>query len=187
LSLPRFRIAAWLTCAALFLYLYYSRPELFGKGLQSAATVSTLAASLLYLLLGSIRGFTFIPSAGLLLLAIPVFPPLPLFALTLAGILISSTSIYFFSRSLHLAEYFEQRYKTKIDRIRSVLEKNPTAIVIAWSFFPLAPTDLICYLCGVMRIRFGRFLLGVLIGEGAICGLYIFLGDGLLRALNWRN
>ena len=31
-----------------------------------------------------------------------------------------------------------------------------------------------------MRISFGRFLLGVLVGEGAICAIYIFAGSALL-------
>src|SRR6185295_10978783 len=146
-----------------------------------AAAVSGFVAYGLYLLLGSIRGLSFVPSAGLMLLALPFFPPMHLFALTLLGILISSTSIYYFSRSLHLAEYFEHKHKPRIDGMRAVLQKNPTMIVIAWSFFPLAPTDLICYLCGVMRVRFDRFILGVLIGEGAICAIYVFLGDSLLR------
>jgi hypothetical protein len=32
-----------------------------------------------------------------------------------------------------------------------------------------------------MRIPFARFLLGVLIGEGAICAIYIFAGNQLLE------
>jgi len=183
---PRVRIAVWILCAGSVLYFYYSRHDSLENGMRSAAAVSTFVASGLYLLLGSIRGLTLIPSAGLMLLAIPFFPPMPLFALTVLGILISSTSIYYFSRSLHLAEYFELKHRAKIDRIRSLLQKNPTAIVVIWSFFPLAPTDLICYLCGAMRIRFDRFILGVLIGEGAICAIYVFIGDNLLRLLNWR-
>jgi uncharacterized membrane protein YdjX (TVP38/TMEM64 family) len=44
----------------------------------------------------------------------------------------------------------------------------------------VAPTDLICYACGAMEIPFGRFMLGVLLGEGAICATYIFAGQALL-------
>jgi polyvinyl alcohol dehydrogenase (cytochrome) len=65
-------------------------------------------------------------------------------------------------------------------RVRAALERHPTAIVTAWSFLPVVPTDLICYVCGVMRIRFGRVMLGVLVGEGAICAIYIFAGQTLL-------
>jgi uncharacterized membrane protein YdjX (TVP38/TMEM64 family) len=171
---PRLQIAVWILCAGSFMYFYYARHDSFENGLRSAAAASVLVAYGLYLLLGSIRGLTLVPSAGLMLLAIPFFAPIPLFLLTLLGILISSTSIYYFSRA-------------KIDRLRSILLKNPMAIVILWSFFPLAPTDLICYLCGVMRVRFDRFILGVLVGEGTICAIYVFLGDNLLRMLHWRE
>jgi uncharacterized membrane protein YdjX (TVP38/TMEM64 family) len=186
LSLPRFRILAWLLAAGFFLYLYYTRADLVGNSLRDASAASMFVGYGLYLLLGSIRGLTLIPSTGLLLLAIPLFPPWELFALTLIGILISSLSIYFFSGSLHLAEYFGRRDETKVEKVRNLLERNPLTIIVAWSFFPLAPTDLICYVCGVMRISLGRFLLGVLIGEGAICALYIFLGESALRTLPWR-
>lgn len=182
-------LIAWILFAGLALYLYYSRPYFFDTGLRSAADLSSLAACALYFVLIAVRGLTLIPATGLLVLAIPFIPPLPLFALTLVGMLISSASIYYFSGALGLADYFERKHKThpaKIDKIRALLEKNPTAIVIAWSFFPLAPTDLICYVCGIMRIRFSRFMLGIFIGESMICAIYVFLGDYALRLLQWR-
>jgi uncharacterized membrane protein YdjX (TVP38/TMEM64 family) len=184
--LQRLGLIAWVLIAGLALYLYYTQPNFFDDGLRNAAGLSSVAVYALYFVLVAIRGLTLIPATGLLVLAIPFIPPVPLFVLTLLGILISSTSIYFFSGSLGLAEYFELKHKTKIAAIRKLLEKNPTAIVIAWSFFPLAPTDLICYVCGIMRIRFSRFILGIFIGEGVICAIYIFLGDQLLRLLQWR-
>ena len=56
------------------------------------------------------------------------------------------------------------------------------AIVIAWSFFPIAPTDLVVYVCGALNIDLKKCLLGVTVGEGAICAIYIFLGG---QALHW--
>jgi hypothetical protein len=50
----------------------------------------------------------------------------------------------------------------------------------------LVPTDLICYLAGVTRMPIAVLLLGVGIGEGAICAVYIFVGDSLLQAFGWR-
>jgi uncharacterized membrane protein YdjX (TVP38/TMEM64 family) len=138
------------------------------------------------LVLGCIRGFTFIPSANLVLLGIPFFRPVPLFLLTIIGIAVSSISIYGFAGSLHLDDLFNRKQKAQLERVKAMLSKNQMSIVIAWSFFPLAPTDLICYACGILRINFLKFVLGVLIGEGAICGIYIFLGDGVLRFLHWR-
>ena len=140
-----------------------------------------------YFLFGCIRGFTLIPSTNLVLLAIPIFPPLPLFALTLAGIAISSTSIYYFSESLHLREAFERKHKARMDRLKSILQRNSMAIIVTWSFFPLVPTDLICYVCGILKIDFRKFILGVLLGEGAICGFYIFLGSYAMQLLRATN
>jgi uncharacterized membrane protein YdjX (TVP38/TMEM64 family) len=140
----------------------------------------------LYLFFGSIRGFTLIPATTLVVAAVPFFPPVRLFALTLLGILISSASIYLFSEALHLDEIFARRHQRRIDDLKAVLQKYELPVIIGWSFFPLAPTDLICYVCGVLKIDFRKCLLGVGIGEGVICAIYIFLGDYALRALRLR-
>jgi uncharacterized membrane protein YdjX (TVP38/TMEM64 family) len=116
----------------------------------------------------------------LVVLAIPLFPPLPLLVSTLVGIAISSASIYAFAGSLKLGEYLERKHARHMERLQTALRRHPTSIVTAWSFLPIVPTDLICYVCGVMRISFRRFLFGVLIGEGAICAIYIFAGASLL-------
>jgi hypothetical protein len=44
----------------------------------------------------------------------------------------------------------------------------------------------VVYVCGVLRIDFRRCLLGVAIGEGAICAIYIFAGDYALRLLHLK-
>jgi uncharacterized membrane protein YdjX (TVP38/TMEM64 family) len=175
----RVRLVLWLLFVAAFVLLYWSRSGTWGSEFRDVAASSLLLGYALYLALGCVRGFTLIPAANLVLLAIPIFPPLPLLLLTLVGILVSSASIYAFAGSLHLAEYFETKHAAAVARVRAALARNPTAIVMAWSFFPLAPTDLICYVCGAMQISFRRFMLGVLVGEGAICALYIFAGHGL--------
>jgi uncharacterized membrane protein YdjX (TVP38/TMEM64 family) len=175
----RVRLVLWLLFVVAFVLLYWSRASTWGSEFRGVAESSLLLGYALYLALGCVRGFTLIPAANLVMLAIPIFPPLPLLVLTLVGILVSSASIYAFAGSLHLAEYFETKHAPAVARVRAALARNPTTIVMVWSFFPLAPTDLICYVCGAMRISFRRFMLGVLVGEGAICALYIFAGRGL--------
>jgi uncharacterized membrane protein YdjX (TVP38/TMEM64 family) len=148
--------------------------------------LSFFAAAALYLTFGCIRGFTLIPSTTLVLAAVPFFQPAPLSALTLIGILISSTSIYFFAEALHLDELFAALHGARLERLKRAMSRYELPVIIAWSFFPLVPTDLICYACGAFRVRFWKCLVGVAIGEGAICGIYIFLGDSLLRTMGWR-
>ena len=62
------------------------------------------------------------------------------------------------------------------------MTRRELLIVTAWSFFPIAPTDMVCYVCGGLKVDIRKCLLGVVIGEGAICAIYIFLGA---HALQW--
>lgn len=176
----RVQLVVWALFVASFAFLYWRYSALWGSGLTQLATSSAWLAYGVYLLLGAVRGFAFIPVTNLLVLAIPLFPPVPLLLLTLAGIALSSASIYLFAGSLKLGEYFERKHARHMERLQGALRRNPTAIVTTWSFLPVVPTDLICYVCGVMKISFRRFLLGVLVGEGAICAVYIFAGVSLL-------
>lgn len=134
-----------------------------------------------YLALGAVRGFTLVPSTTLVLAAVPFLPPGPLLALTLAGIVISSTSIYYCAAALRLDERLARQHPEKVARLTDLINRYELPIIVGWSFFPLVPTDLICYVCGVLRVRFWKFLLGVTLGEGAICAIYIYGGDQLLR------
>jgi uncharacterized membrane protein YdjX (TVP38/TMEM64 family) len=174
------RLGLWALCAAGFAFLYYRYSHAWGSEIGGLAMSSAWLAYAIYVLLGAVRGFAFIPVTNLLVLAIPIFPPVPLLAMTLLGIAISSASIYAFASSLKLGEYFERKHAEHAQRVRTALQKNPTAIVTAWSFLPIVPTDLICYVCGVMKISFPRFLFGILVGEGAICAIYVFAGSNLL-------
>ncbi|HUQ53121.1 MAG TPA: VTT domain-containing protein [Gammaproteobacteria bacterium] len=175
------RVAVWALFAAAFAFLYYNYSGAWGTEIGGLAQSSVVLAYVIYIVLGAARGFALIPVTNLVVLAIPIFPPLPLFVLTLIGILISSASIYAFAGSLRLGEYFERKHAEKTERVRTALKRNPTAIVTAWSFLPIVPTDLICYVCGVMKISFARFMTGVLVGEGAICAIYIFAGSSLFE------
>jgi uncharacterized membrane protein YdjX (TVP38/TMEM64 family) len=176
-------ITLWIVVVVGALYLYFFRRDLVQRELEDALSVTSIAAAVVYLFLGSIRAFTLIPATFLVLAALPFFAPVPLFLLSLAGILISSASIYLFSEALHLDELFERKHKHRVEKMKAVLQRNQVPIIIAWSFFPLTPTDLICYVCGVLKVNFKKFLLAVSIGEGTICAIYIFFGDYLKRML----
>jgi uncharacterized membrane protein YdjX (TVP38/TMEM64 family) len=174
------RLVIWALFVGAFIFLYYRYSSLWGTELTQIAATSVWIAYAVYVILGALRGFALIPVTNLVVLAIPIFPPLPLLILTLVGIAISSASIYAFAESLKLGQYLERKHAHHMERLQNALRRNPTSIVTAWSFLPIVPTDLICYVCGVMKISFKRFLLGVIIGEGAMCAIYIFGGNHLL-------
>jgi uncharacterized membrane protein YdjX (TVP38/TMEM64 family) len=175
------RLGVWARVGAAFISVSYRYSSLWGTEPTQVAATSVWIAYAVYVLLGALRGFALIPVTHLVVLAIPIFPPVPLLILTLVGIAISSASIYAFAGSLKLGEYFERKHAHHVERLQNALRRNPTSIVTAWSFLPVVPTDLICYVCGVMKISFARFMIGVLIGEGAICAIYIFAGSSLLE------
>ena len=173
---------AFVLVGAFYLFIFHAR--FFEADIHRIFLVVPAAGYALYLLLGCFRGFTLIPSTSLIVLGLLFFPPLPLFLLTIAGILVSSASVYYFSELLRLDELFERKHKKSLARVRSILQKNELAIVIAWSFFPLVPTDVICYVCGTLNVDVRKFLLGVLVGESVTCGIYIWGGTALIQWLH---
>ena len=52
----------------------------------------------------------------------------------------------------------------------------PFAIVAGWSFFPLVPTDVICYVAGIAKMSFKKMVMALLFGEIPLVTTYIFLG-----------
>ena len=175
-------LATWLVVVAAALYLYFFQRQFVQSELQGALSTSTVVASVLYVVLGSLRALTLVPATFLLLIAMPFFPPELLLALTVPGIAISSTICYFFADALRMDEVFERRYPRQIKALTRALQRHPLAITIGWSFMLFLPTDLICYVCGSLRINYTKFIVGVVIGEGAVYAIYIWIGAWLMPA-----
>lgn len=171
----------WVVTVASTIYLFAFQRAAVQRELHEAMSTSMFAAGFIYLLLSSLRGFTLLPAAPILLLGIAFFPLFPLFLLTLAGILFSAAIIYWFSEALHLEELFTEKYAHSMERLKLLLKDRELPVIIAWGIFPFTPTDLIVYVCGVLRIDFKKCLLGVGIGAGINCAVVIFLGDYLFR------
>jgi uncharacterized membrane protein YdjX (TVP38/TMEM64 family) len=184
--LRRVLVTMWLVVAASALYVFFVHPDALRRELQQATSWSSIAGAGLYLLFGCLRGLTFIPSTALVLISVPFFAPAPHFLLTLVNIIVSATSIYFFSEALHVEELVARRHQERMASLKEWLQTYGLPVIVGWSFFPLTPTDLITYVCGILRVSFARCLLGVAIGQGAICAVYIFLGDQALGWIGWR-
>jgi uncharacterized membrane protein YdjX (TVP38/TMEM64 family) len=175
-------LVLWLGLLASACYVYvFHREALDGLFLELSASPPSWAY-VAYLVLGCLRGFTLVPATYLVVAGMLVLPPVPLYLLTLAGIVVSSTAVYYFAEVMEFDRFFERRYAPQVARLRALMTRRELPIVIAWSFFPIAPTDLVCYVCGALRVDLKKCLVGVTIGEGAICAAYIFLGG---QALAW--
>jgi uncharacterized membrane protein YdjX (TVP38/TMEM64 family) len=162
-------------------YIYLVGADDLRSGLEAASRPSSIVtAAAIYLLAGCLRGFTLIPVTYLIPFGLIFLTPRLQFGLTIVGILVSSASIYYFAEHVRLAEFFEAHHARAVNRVRRLLRRHELAIVTLWSMFPFVPTDVICYVCGALRIDVRKLLVGVLIGEGITCAVYIFLGRQLL-------
>lgn len=173
----------WLFVVFVALYLYFFERGFIQEQIIKIADAPLSVRYLVFLALGCLRGFTLIPVTYLIILGLLFLPLKPLFILTMAGVMVSSLIIYYFSELIHLGEFFERKYPKQITKLRSVLEKNEFPIVTLWSMLPFAPTDVVCYVCGSLEVNIKKFLLGVLVGEGITCALYIFFGKEMLKFL----
>ena len=174
----------WLVLLTTALYGYFFHRDALDRllGELSASPPSWIYA--VYLALGCLRGFTLVPATYLVVAGMLVLPPVQLYLLTLVGIIVSSAAVYYFAEAMQFDTFFERRYAPQVARLRALMTRRELPIVIIWSFFPIAPTDLVCYVCGALKVDLKKCLLGVTIGEGTICAIYIFLGG---QALSWMR
>ena len=137
-------------------------------------------ALLIYAVVSVLRGFTLLPSTPLVIAGTLLFPAQPwlVLAISIFGIVASSSMIYWFSELLGIADYFETRKPAAVGKIRNRLER-PTGLlfVFLWAFFPLVPTDAVCYVAGSIRMSFPKFIAAIAAGELVLCSFYV-LGGG---------
>jgi uncharacterized membrane protein YdjX (TVP38/TMEM64 family) len=176
-------IVVWVGVIVACLATYFSAPESF-----TAERIATFLKDfrgeiwLLYLAMSSLRGFTLLPSTPFVLAGTVLFPEQPIVVLvvSLLGIFISSSLIYFFSGALGFSDHFEKRSPKLAGEIRAKLEHPAGAFFVAlWAFFPAVPTDVVCYVAGTIRMSFSKFIVAVLAGEMVLCSAYVFIGSSI--------
>src|SRR4029079_8300171 len=144
---------------------------------------------LVYFSMSALRGFTLLPSTPIVLAVAFTCAeqPIAVIAISLAGIALSSTMIYFFSELLGFTSYFEHHDPSRVHAIKARLA-HPLVFVFvaAWAFFPLVPTDLVCYLAGTTRMNYWKFILAVLFGETILGSIYVFGGGSLFNFIRGR-
>jgi len=177
-------IAIWVCIILAGIISYFAWPDVFTpRNIADLLLRFQSEALLLYLLISVVRGLTLLPSTPLIIAGTLLFPQQPWVVLTVSifGIFVSSAMIYWFSDLLGISEFFEKRKPEQVSKIRQRLE-HPTGVffVMLWAFFPLVPTDAVCYVAGSTRMYFPKFIVAVLLGELILCSIYIFGGGWLI-------
>lgn len=173
----------WLVLVAVVLGLLLLYPDWLNRdsianyleGLGSMALV-------VYIVISLLRGILMIPSTPFVLAGAIAFPDMPLIILliSVAGVVAGAFLVYSFPSFGSYDEYLEAKYPSKIALLRERLHGRWSFwIITGWSFFPLVPTDLICYVAGMVGLRFRRLVAPVMAGEVPLVAIYVFLGVGI--------
>lgn len=186
----RFTIIHWIWGSILvaLVLVYINSPEVLSpKAIVDFISPFQGSALVIYTLITLIRGFFLIPSTPFVIGGALIFPDQLLLVLVISmlGVLFSATLLYFFSSSLGMAEKFERRYPTKTNHWKLLLKRpSSTFVVLGWSFFPLVPTDLICYVAGLVKMPFQNMIFGVFVGELVLDVIYIYFGGDFFFSLS---
>tara|TARA_R110002110_G_scaffold95455_1_gene246589 strand:+ start:150948 stop:151547 length:600 start_codon:yes stop_codon:yes gene_type:complete len=179
-----FGLYTWLIVITVCLSFYFLRPELFEpQRLRAFFDANLLSGLTIYFIISTLRGFTLIPSTPIVLAGILVFPPLPLFLVNQLAVYSSSAIVYYMASYLRFDRFFHEHYDRQVKQLTRLLHKKEMPVIAAWGFTPFVPSDLIVYVCGVLRISVVKTLIGISIGEGVICAIYIFGGSYSLDAM----
>ena len=136
-------------------------------------------ALLVYVFLSLSRALLLIPCTPFVLAGAIAFPEslLLVWMISLAGVVAGGFLVYSFPSFGNYDEYLESKYPDKIAMLGKQIHGPWSFWIIAgWSFFPLVPTDLICYVSGVVKLRFRKLATALLAGEIPLVTAYIFLG-----------
>jgi uncharacterized membrane protein YdjX (TVP38/TMEM64 family) len=170
----------WLIAILIGLVYYFMNPNDFTP--QSIkAFMENQGSNLLifYTLVSFFRGLFLIPSTPLVIAGAIIFPEQLwlVFIISMAGILFSASLIYFASDFLDFDKLFDKIKSKKVQTLRQKINNYGFWVVLVWSFFPLVPTDLICYIAGTIKMSYYKFILALFIGESILVAIYLFLGD----------
>jgi uncharacterized membrane protein YdjX (TVP38/TMEM64 family) len=179
-----FGLYLWLALIVACLGLYTLQPELFEPAnIRTFFSDNLYSGLTVYLVICTLRGLTLIPSTPFVLAGILVFPPLPLFLVNQVAVYSSSAVLYYMTRSMRFDNFFFTHYPQQVERLITLLRKRELPVISLWGFAPFIPTDMIVCICSVLRISVWKTLMGVSLGEGIICAIYIFGGSATLAAL----
>lgn len=166
-------LLTWVLLIATAIALYLIYPEEFtAEGIQHWIQQFNEAAIFIYLIISIARGIFFVPSTPFVLAGALLFPYQLwlVFIISMLGILSSGIFIYYAAQFLD----FGNKHADKVGRIKEKIRKYGFWIVLGWSFFPIVPTDLVCYVAGRTKMNFWKYISALFIGEAILIALYLY-------------
>jgi uncharacterized membrane protein YdjX (TVP38/TMEM64 family) len=190
LKTPKTRTIIWALVVVLVLGLYLLNADrLKPQDIADLVLRNRDFAVLLYFLISIGRAFFLIPSTPFVFAGLFIFPDSPFLVLfiSMTSNFLASTLIYFFSGWMGFSHEALDKYpegSSKLSRV--LLSRYGFFYLLAWAFFPFTPTDLACYVAGMVKMRYLNYITAVMIGKFALCSIYLFVGENLL-SLFWGS
>lgn len=180
-------LALWLLCALGALAWYLPNREQYTPAVIAALLVEHQTWFLLiYFVLLIARALVLLPATPLIIAGSLLLPGHPwiLLLVTLGGLMISSTLIYFFSDWLRFRAHFERAAPDQVARVERWMRHPLGMLLVAGSAIAMiVPTDLVCNVAGTVRMPFARFLGALFVGEIVLCSMYIFGGAWVVHTI----
>ena len=170
----------WFAVVAITLSLIIAFPDWLTRD-SIASFLNSLGALalLVYIFVSLTRALLMIPCTPFVLAGGISFPQWPflVFLISIAGIVCGAYLVYSFPSFGSYDEFLEEKYPEKITLLKEKMRhKYAYWFVAGWSFFPLVPTDAVCYVAGMAKMPYKKMVTAVIIGELPLVTLYIFLG-----------
>lgn len=170
----------WIVVVAVILVLIVIFPQwLTRESISELLNKMGAMALLVYLLMSLTRSLLLIPCTPFVLAGAITFPQWPflVFAISLAGVVVGAFLVYSFPSFGGYDRLLEEKYPEKIASLKRRMQHNNAFwFVVAWSFFPLVPTDAVCYVAGIAKMSLRKMLAALMLGELPLVAVYVFLG-----------
>lgn len=173
----------WLALALGGFIFYLVKPSVFTpehiKGFLSEYEGYVI---LIYSLVSLLKGFVMLPNSPFVLAGVLIFPEQPwlVFWISLMGIMVGGSFIHLFADRLDVMKKSFKKSGGRGERMKIKVNKYGFWIVALWAFFPLTPTNLICYIAGATKMPYKKFVLGLFIGQVPLILIYVFFGTEIM-------
>lgn len=179
-------LVLWMSLVASFgIYVFFHREFLDPKYLLLVFRSVGTWAIIAYIFVSMFRSIILLPSLPLVVVGILYAPSMPhiVFIISMLGIWFSWTLVYYFSHILWLDDIFQDHMHDP--KIKESIEKYGAYIISFWSFFPILPVDVACYLAGTVRIKYWKFILALTIWEGTVVAIIIYGWKEIMNLLGF--
>ena len=152
----------WLLLAAMMLLLLLLFPEWLSKdSIANFLAGLGTTALLVYLLLSLSRALLMIPSTPFVLGGAIAFPDMPVMVwlISVSGVVVGAFLVYSFPSFGSYDRFLQEKFPDKVVFLKEKMQGIYAFWIIAgWAFFPLVPTDAVCYVAGVVKMNYKKMI-----------------------------